>query len=604
MSSVDVVSGENRGELRGRPPWWALVTMLLSLLLVFALLSLGQPGWVALCVAVPWLGYALIANANAAAGLALFLLYSNVIVISIHFHSMPSFVAWVLPGLLMIPVMRHLLVDGEPWIWPRATPWIFGFLIVQAMGTLLARDPRAAYDGLKVSLTEGVVLYFLIVNAVRTPSALRWATWSLVAAGVLMAGAVFHQFVTDAYQSNYGGLAQVTSEGFGIETADGLVGQLRAAGPIGVENRFAQILLMLFPLGLYCMWGEPHWVGRLLAGFAMLVIVSGWAVTFSRGAFVALGLTVFIMVLGGYIRLRQLVPLVLLVSSIMLLVPQYRERIISLTTVPSWLVHRDQEQVPDGAVTGRATVMLAAARVYADYPLFGVGPTLFPTYAIEYGNRGGFRELRTDRQAHNLYLSIAAEQGTLGFVTFFGALTVTLWELQRARHRSQATRPDLVPYLHGFTLVLLVYLTTGLFEHFSFIRYYWCMLALAAAACTAVRYGVEEQPDEPAGEQTPESAPDSAGAPALERAAGPALESARELLSAARGDRPTLSGGSVETMQRQDELANRQRVGDGQAADSAEEIPQGERTRRDGRIEETQLDACNLPSFPTNVRWG
>lgn len=492
MSPLESIPAGSTSAPRGWSLALAIGLMVCTLVAVASLLSADQPWWWIFGLAIPWAGYVLMTNTNAAIGCALFLLYSNLVVVAIHFHGVPPLVAIVIPGLLMIPVARHVLIEGQPWLWPRATPWILVFLVVQAMGTVTARDPRAAYEGFKVSVTEGVVLYFLVVNAVRTPAALRWAIWSLLAAGVVMAGCVLHQFATDSYHSNYGGLAQVTSEGFGFESVAGLVGQMRASGPIGVENRFAQILLMLFPLGLFRIWVETQPGTRLCAGFALLVIVSGWAVTFSRGAFVALGLTLLIALLGGHIRWRQLLPLGLFVTCIMLLVPSYRERIFSLTTVPAWLMQRDQEELPDGAVTGRATVMLAAARVYADHPLVGVGPTLFPTYAIEYGNRGGFRELRTDRQAHNLFLSVAAEQGTIGFVAFFGAFAVTLWELQRARRRSLQVRPAFEPVINSFTLVLLIYLTTGLFEHFSFIRYYWVMLALAAAACTAVDDGVLE----------------------------------------------------------------------------------------------------------------
>ena len=55
-----------------------------------------------------------------------------------------------------------------------------------------------------------------------------------------------------------------------------------------------------------------------------------------------------------------------------------------------------------------------------------------------------------------------------------------LGSLARARRRLAAER-DVAALATGFALALITYLTTGLFLHFAYIRYFWLFAALAAA---------------------------------------------------------------------------------------------------------------------------
>ena len=70
----------------------------------------------------------------------------------------------------------------------------------------------------------------------------------------------------------------------------------------------------------------------------------------------------------------------------------------------------------------------------------------------------------------------------LGLASFAGVVAVTLRQVARARRRSLGVRADLTRLTTGFAMAIIVYLTTGLFLHFAYIRYFWLMMALAAAA--------------------------------------------------------------------------------------------------------------------------
>jgi O-antigen ligase len=131
-----------------------------------------------------------------------------------------------------------------------------------------------------------------------------------------------------------------------------------------------------------------------------------------------------------------------------------------------------------------------------------VGPGRFPAYYLLYADDVGIRVLQQEREAHDLYLHIAAEDGILGLAVFLGILGVTLRDLIRVRRRLLTSHPDVALMATGLMLALVTYMSTGLFLHLSYARYFWLMLALAGAAA---HIGLElaEQKRQPAAEPIP-----------------------------------------------------------------------------------------------------
>ena len=176
--------------------------------------------------------------------------------------------------------------------------------------------------------------------------------------------------------------------------------------------------------------------------------------------------------------------LVAVASAVLLAaMPQYWYRIARLQNVTAVLggaVSSDNE--PDGALQGRATEMIAAAQVFADHPVIGVGPGRFKYYSRQYGNELGIRRLEGHREAHSLYLGVAAETGVLGIACFLAMLGVTAHGLLRARARCAVERPELANLPAAYFAALVVYMTTGLFAHMSYIRFFYLILGLSAAA--------------------------------------------------------------------------------------------------------------------------
>ncbi|MFQ5856329.1 MAG: O-antigen ligase family protein [Anaerolineae bacterium] len=416
----------------------------------------------------------------------IFIIYSNAAVVAVKFHGVPYIVGASVPVLLVIPLANYLIFRKQKLIINPALPLIIALLVIQLISALFSEHIDIAMEWLINFAIEGVALYFLINNLVRTPKMLRRAIWVLLGTGIIMGGLPLYQQVTGTFDNNYGGFAQTSVEPFGtgVENLQGEAGQFRLAGSLGEQNRHAQIMLMLVPLGLFRMWGErSRWL-RALAAVATGLIIIGAALAFSRGAAVAFALLLMIMTFMRFIKPYQIA--IGLLAGILLLqvMPQYGARLNTLQILSS--VAADESagiSEADTSTQSRVTEMLAAVLVFADHPLIGVGPGVFGQFYEESAKRVGIRvKLGRNRRAHSLLPGIAAETGVLGLFCFLAIVFVTLRDLILTRRRCMQSHPELANMAAGFMLAVISYLLTGIFLHFAFIRFFWLIMALAGAA--------------------------------------------------------------------------------------------------------------------------
>ncbi len=464
-----------------------LFIAVLGAALVTGTIAAGQPLFAAGLVLVILLALAAIIWSDFPTLTVIFMLYTNAAVIAVKFHDVPFIAGAALPVLLIIPLTHHLILRRQRLIFTPALPLLFIFLAIQILGALFSeKSISLAIPALVAFVVEGIGLYFLITNVVRTPKMLRRAIWILLFAGALLGGLSFHQQITGTFDNNYGGFAQTGGRGFqtGIETLQGEVRQTRLSGPIGEKNRYAQIMLMLLPLGLFRFWSErSNWLRILAAIFTGLILIGG-SLAFSRGAAVGFALMLGIMVSMRYLKFYHFIIIVLAIVPVMQLFPQYGTRLATLQVLTELASTGDTAGLAevDGAIQGRTTEILAATLVFADHPLIGVGPGMFKYYAQDYAKLVGIRVLKENREAHILYLGIAADNGALGLICFLAIVAVTLRGLAHRRKQWIQSRPEYANMAMGFFLSIIGYLTTGLFLHMSFMRYFWLMLALADAA--------------------------------------------------------------------------------------------------------------------------
>ena len=435
--------------------------------------------------------------------------YSNAVAIAVQFHGVPFVAGAGVPLLLLLPLSHFLIVQREKIIiHPLLLPIILyhGVLLV---GTIFSRDVDIAAANLLRNLLEGLVLFFLITNVVRTPATLRRTIWTLLVVGALIGLLGFYQILTGSYSNNYGGFAQVSNAAFdtGQTTLLGAVEQPRLAGSVGEQNRHAQVMLMLVPLGIFLAMGIRSLAPRTLVLSMTALVALGVATTFSRGAALAFGVMVIVMATFRYVSLRQLVVAIVVVGLVVgVAVPQYSVRVLKLRGLIGLVDKSNVTETtkPDGSLKKRSTEMITAALVFADHPVIGVGPGMFKYYYQEYAVRVGENiQHGMTRQAHNLYLGIAADSGLLGLLFFFTIIVMLFRALTRTRRRLLERNPAMANLAAGFVLALVVYLVTGIGLHFAYVRFFWIIVALAAVTSTLGDQLADQAEQPPAAEENP-----------------------------------------------------------------------------------------------------
>ncbi|MGH2427407.1 MAG: O-antigen ligase family protein [Candidatus Limnocylindria bacterium] len=462
-------------------------------------------------------GGVLIANPRLSILLFLFIFYTNVPVVAMHFHGVPTVVAAMSPVLIGLPAVGYVLIRRQEVVLTRVFPLMIAFLGAQMLSSLLSADVRASAAWMGIYVAEGMLLFILVVNAIRTPEMVRWAIAVLLLAGTLMGGLSLFQEVTGTYENYYGGFAQSGEASDEEVVEEGL--RPRLGGPIGSKNRYAQIMIVLLPLAAFAFLStRSRWLraATVVAGF---LILTGMLLTFSRGAAVAFVGVVGLAVLMRHIRLKHALALTLVAAiSVPLVAPEFVERLETLTGVAGLV--SDSGEDPDGAILGRATSNVAALVTFFENPIVGVGPgRYFVEYSQDVANDLGMRHFGTSRRGHNLYAEMAADLGLLGLSLFLAIIVVTWVGLSRTRAYWRSRRAEYANWASAFQLSLAAYLMSGIFLHLSYARYLWLLVALANVTVWILAKERERaEAAEPAPERSPVTGsgalPSLAGAPA------------------------------------------------------------------------------------------
>lgn len=463
-----------------------------------------SPGWVVVAVAV-LLGAAATAVSGSPIGIAaagalvmgavlvlrpeigvvlfLAILWLNVPAVLVDFHGVPSAVAQGLIIILLLPVGRYLLQRRPIVVTPAGIALLF-FVAANLASATASTNPTRATELVMTLLSEGLLVYVLVANAVRSPEMARRALLTLVIASSAMGAVAVHQEITGSYDDTYLGFAQNNVQDDVAIDSDA---RPRMAGPVGEKNRFAQVLLVALPLALFGL-GLRHPLWRVaVPAVSGLLILAGIFLTFSRGAAVALALLVVVVVLRRYVRVSHMLAIVAAFSlTVVIVAPEFIARVGSIGTVAGWVSGEGED--PDGAVIGRATSNVAALLVFVDHPIVGVGPGVYPEgYSLRYANRLGLRYFFEQRRAHNMYVEWAAELGILGLTAGLAMIVLTMVQLGNLRaywldrHRRHA---DLAGALY---LAMLAYAATAVFLHLSYLRYFFALLGIANAVIWVLR---------------------------------------------------------------------------------------------------------------------
>jgi len=391
------------------------------------------------------------------------------------------------------PLIYHIVVRRAKIVVDRGVVLMALFLIVLLISSVFARDKAIALTQVSDFALEGVALYLLVINLVRDAVTLRSVLCAVLFAGAAMGMLSIFQEATGTTTNNYYGLAQrggVFEVPEAEENGDSGVESMRTrvAGPIGEQNRYAQILLVLLPLAFaFARWSRG-WAARLFSWFTFFTILGGIILTFSRGACVALFAMLVAMTLLGGVKWYK-VGIACLIGALVIVVaePDYIVRLSSIGNVGG--LFSRQQSTPDFSIRRRYAENVACIHTFMSSPLVGVGPGHFAAFYSEpYVNHSGIVRTMKGYRGHSLYLEMAAETGLLGILIFLSIVGSMLLQLRR-EYRSPALRehPEYVDLTKAFFVSIVGYMVSAIFLHLSYQRYFWLLLALASASVAVVR---------------------------------------------------------------------------------------------------------------------
>jgi O-antigen ligase len=127
--------------------------------------------------------------------------------------------------------------------------------------------------------------------------------------------------------------------------------------------------------------------------------------------------------------------------------------------------------------------MAAAWQMFADHPMLGIGYGNYETHYHRYARDIALDGRREERQAHSLYLEVAAETGLLGIAAFGVLIVYAMASVLRARVvLLDAGREREAQAATAFAIALFGYLAGSVFLHLSYPRYFWLLMGIALAA--------------------------------------------------------------------------------------------------------------------------
>ncbi|HKK07766.1 MAG TPA: O-antigen ligase family protein [Gemmatimonadota bacterium] len=407
------------------------------------------------------------------------MVYLDLSDILIRFHGLPS-----LLQLLAIPLLLAALVRWRGRVLEGASPAaltvaLLAYVAVFVASLAVAAEPALA-QGRAVAAAKGFAICVLVALLADTPEKVRIGAWTLAGGGLLLAGIALAHAAVGAHGSDFGGFARVEY----VPVYEDVM-EVRAAGPLGDANFFAQILVAVVPIALLLAWKERNRWLQILALAAATVISVATLFTYSRGGALALAVVVVCSLFAAHPSRRRLAVGGLLIVAALVLVPRNVTR--RLSTLGQLLPGRERVSEIDTSFQSRLLQARVAWEIFIDHPLLGVGAGNYTAHYYEYADEVGsaapeYDNAGGDHYPHDLYLELASETGFLGLAAFGAVLVLVFGYLRRAERSFFAEDQELHAALaSALQIAVLGYLVSSLFLHGHFQRYLWILLGLSLA---------------------------------------------------------------------------------------------------------------------------
>lgn len=353
---------------------------------------------------------------------------------------------------------------------PAPVLFFAGFLGWCALGATTSQYPALVGDSI-VDYLKMLLIFFVAINASKTISqlAIFAGLWVLMF-GLFPARGTYFNFL--------GGIGTFGRYGWNFSFAN--------------YNDLAAYAILTMALSAFLLAGRfPRWIriGALIstAGLAVLIVI-----TQSRGAFIGLVIAFVFMLLRSRSRTRLIRVGAVAALGIVLVAPgAVWERFSRM----KYLFNTETIAEADGSAEQRYILLQIASAIARDHMLTGVG---LGAYSEAHGAYADERQEwamgRGNRDAHNMYVSLAAETGLPGLTLFMGMLGAVLLRALRVERNIRLSAPLEAEQLRILRFGLIAYLIAAIFGSFHRVSFLYLYLAAlwSAAELFAVRSGVPD----------------------------------------------------------------------------------------------------------------
>jgi len=412
--------------------------------------------------------------------LLVFITYTRFSDIAVHTYDAPSIAKSFIVLLVVAILLRWGMSNERPTrslMLPTILAVAYGLV---GFASLLYAPVKDAVTESLSNYVKDALIALVVVALLKKPQQFRHVIYTLLIIGVFIGSISLHQSLTNNFNNSYGGFATAEFMNIVGETND-----YRLSGPVGDPNFFAQVMLVLAILGAERLLHDRSLFWKVIAGWAAAVSTLTVVFTYSRGATIALVISLIIFFWVHGLKPAQLIVVLTLGVAMMLFAPPaYYERILTIQDIlPN--AERGVNIHEDRAVQGRASENLTAWRMVTENPLLGVGLNNFPYLYQEYTKTLGLAPSATRRSPHNLYLEVAAETGLLGLTIFLLLVGFAIRSILYARRKFiQAGMIDYAHLATGFLIALTGYLMSAVFVHAAYPRYFYLLIGIAYALPT------------------------------------------------------------------------------------------------------------------------
>jgi O-antigen ligase len=301
--------------------------------------------------------------------------------------------------VMLLWVLRLWVSPNPQLLWPPIC-WVVLAFTIYAIGRYLTADIEYVARLEMIQVLIYAFLFFAIVNNLHRQESAQVISFTLIFLAAGISGYAVYQFL--AHSNRVWGIVSPYYPG-------------RASGTYIAPGHFAGFLEMLLPLAVaYALVGRVKPLVRALLIYAIVGILAGLAVTFSRGGWVsaALGLLALLGILMTH-RNHRLPSLLLLMT----LVLAVGGTIVAAKHTGTTFSYFQRIEKPSAFVTqdwtARRDTWGAALQMWRDHFGWGVGPGLYDYRFWAY--RPESMQTRPG-WAHNDYLNLLADWGTVGGV--------------------------------------------------------------------------------------------------------------------------------------------------------------------------------------------